>query len=775
MNKKIAILISVLCASFSLTQAQTAMGKWRAHFSYNSVSQVTQSDNKVFAVSDGALFSIDKKDESIGTFSKVNGLNGANIVNLKYDEVSKKLLIIYSNGNIDFLSEDGISNLPDFYNKQMSVDKTVNHILFDNGKAYLSCNFGIITVNMTKQEIQDTYYIGTNASEVKVLNTATLNNQIYAASATDVYVASLSDPYLVSYEHWSKLSGLPGSGDIQNLTVFADQLILQRNGTLYKKGIDNVWTGLDNATQYSKITVSGGYLLAMTGTAAVLFNKQLQKTSLPNLPSAVYGGIYESSANQFWFAAGNNGVVKYNLANNSVAAFMKPIGPATNKADKLVFAGKRLFVLPGRKWVGPVGNPGYVMIYENNEWKNILNNEIAAQLNIRVEDFSSIAVDPDDNTHFYVTSGNTGLYEFKNDKFYKHYDRNNSLIENISFIPDDYYYQWIDNAVMDKDKNVWITNDWTTNAIKILKPNGDWTKLSYAGLIGKQSLGQILISNLNKNQKWVLSRRHMPGLCIFDDNGTIDDQKDDKTLFFPSFMDPDKTGSYISPAFYFCMVQDKNGVIWLGTDKGPLIFSNPNKAFETGFTCSRVKIPRNDGTNLADYLLENERIWAMAIDGANRRWVGTESSGLYLLSENGQQTIRHFTEENSPLLSNYIFSVNIHPVTGEVFIGTANGLISYQSDAATSSDVFSDVHVYPNPVRENFTGLITITGLVDKTSVKITDVAGNLVCQTISNGSIATWDGKNGYGRKVSTGVYLALCVSPDGEQSITTKILVIN
>jgi len=213
----------------------------------------------------------------------------------------------------------------------------------------------------------------------------------------------------------------------------------------------------------------------------------------------------------------------------------------------------------------------------------------------------------------------------------------------------------------------------------------------------------------------------------------------------------------------------------VGTNEGPLLFNNPSKAFDSDFACSRVKIPRNDGTISADYLLIDEQINAIAIDGANRKWLGTKSSGIYLMSENGQETIRHFTTMNSPLLSNEILSIAINPVTGEVFIGTGSGLVSYQSDAAEATNVFQNVHAYPNPVRENYSGIITITGLVADTKVKITDLTGNVICETTSNGSIATWDGKNTFGQRVSTGVYLAICVTPDGLQSAITKILVIN
>lgn len=770
--KKTVLIFTFALIILSFVDAQIQMGSWRTHFAYNNVNQLTQSQNKIFAVSDGTLFSVDKRDGNIEYYSKINGLNGTTISKIKYDELSKVLLIIYSNGNIDFLLESGVENVPDYYNKQISVDKNVNDILFNNDKAYLSCNFGIITLNTSKKEIQDTYYIGANASEVKVLNTTIFNNNLYAVSATDIYYAAVSDPFLINYEHWQKMSSLPGSGNIQKMIAFGDYLILMRDGKLYKSGSDNAWSNLDVANTYNNIQIDGDYIQACTTASTYLFDKQFNQTKVLNL-SVTYDGVYDESANLFWFATGEKGLVQYKMSDGTISNYIKPNGPAVNNPHEMSFSGTKLFVLQGYKWVGPTGMDGYVMIFENNKWTNILNTPIEDALKIRVEDFSSIAIDPDDNKHYYVTSASSGVYEFRNDAFYKYFDKNNSTIEGALGISD-YLYQWVDNAILDKNKNLWITNDLVASGIKVMLNDGNWTQLTYPGLSDKQSLGEIMISNQNANQKWVLSRRNKAGVCVFDDNGTIENQQDDKTIFLSSFINTDQ-GGYITPSLYYCLAQDNNGVVWVGTEQGPLLFNSPDKVFEDGFTCSKVKIPRNDGTNLADYLLENQRIKAIAVDGANRKWIGTEETGVYLMSENGQETIHHFTSENSPLLSDNVLSIAINPETGEVFFGTSNGLVSYQSDAADGNGVFKNVHTYPNPVRENYSGVITITGLIDKTNVKITDLAGNLVAQTVSNGSIATWDGKNGFGKKVNTGVYIAICVSSDGQSSTTTKILVIN
>ena len=409
------------------------------------------------------------------------------------------------------------------------------------------------------------------------------------------------------------------------------------------------------------------------------------------------------------------------------------------------FSGDRLFVLPGEKWVGPTSTKPYIMIYENNLWTNIDAAPLKNTVNVTVTDFSSIAVEPDDNKHYFITSASSGVYEFENEDFINYYNKNNSTNQGALGFTNP-LYQWVDNAILDENNNLWITNDLVPYSIKVKLANGTWTQLHYEGIGDKQSLGAILICKQNPNQKWVLSRREGVGVGMFDDNGTIENPDDDTSVFYTSFYytEQDKK-ELIVPTLYFCITQDQNNVIWIGTDKGPLLFNNPSNAFNTSdFECYRVKIPRNDGTGLADYLLDGEKIKTIVVDGANRKWIGTESSGVYLMSANGQQTIHHFTAENSPLLSNSILSIAINKTTGEVFFGTTNGLVSYQSDAAESTGAFENVHAYPNPVRENYTGIITITGLIDKTNVKITDLAGNLVCQTVSNGSIATWDGKNG-------------------------------
>lgn len=773
------IFITGLLIVFATTSwSQLAMGKWSTHFAYNSVSQIAQSDNKIYAVSEGALFSVDKVDGNMEFYSKLSGLNDANINRIEYDTTNNLLLIIYNNGNIDILSNGGVTNLPDFYNKQMSASKDVNQIQFYDNKAYLSCNFGIIVLNMLKKEVADTYYIGPNASEVKVLNTTVNNGNIYALTASTLYQASVNDSHLVNFAEWSATTGLPGSGDFQKIGSFGGQLILLRGGSLYKLETNNSWTPILPTVTATNFNITNVSLNVFTSNSIYLINTLFNSTQVSNI-GTISDAEYDAQNNTYYFAANDLGIISYKQISTEppVINYFKPAGPAVNIPWDMTFSGKKLFVVPGGRWAVQNYTPGNVMMYENGIWTNILSSSIQNKAGQPPFDFMNVAVDPTDNKHFFVTSYGTGLYEFRNNTFYKLYNETNSTINSI--YPGNLLYQRLDGAIFDKQGNLFLANSAVASSIKVLLVNGTWTQLYYPNT-AQSTLGKIIINSQNLNQKWLISARS-GDIIVFDDNGTITDQSDDKSVLIYPFNYPeiDNSGNTkivsVIPGAIYSIAQDKNGVIWVGTNVGPFLFSNQSKVFDPDYTCSRVKIPRNDSTNLADYLLVGESIQAIAIDGANRKWLGTKSSGAYLMSENGQQTIQHFTVSNSPLLSNNVMSIAVNPITGEVFFGTDKGIVSYQSDANEAGTTFGEVYAYPNPVRQGYTGVVTITGLMDKTQVKITDITGNLICETVSNGSLATWDCKDIHGRKVSTGIYLAICANADGTQSAITKILVIN
>ena len=773
------ILISLIAIfSFGQTDQPIAMGQWRTHLAYNSVNQLIQSPNYIYAVSDGALFAIGKDDGDMQLFSKISGLSDVGIKLIKYDDVNDQLLIIYDNGNLDIMSSSGVINIPDLYNKQLGADKGINDIYIDGNKAYLSCEFGILLINLEKREIAETYIIGPDASFLDIKSTTVVDDEIFALTEKNIYKADVTHPNIVDYQYWKPITALPGVGKLQKVMNFNGYLLIFRNGKLYRQEVDKSWTTLLDAINITALNQSQGKVIAQNGTNMIyVLNEDFTDSAFSTGDSYSFLNFeYDKRNNTYWASAGDLGVVSITdySETESHIEFKKPKGPAENNIWNMTFAGEKLFVVNGGRWADRYNRVGEVMIYEKEQWRNIDGASIAAEINYSAYDFMSVAVDPQDDNHFFVSSYGRGLFEFKDEKFYKWYHGENSMLSPI-FATNPYDYIRLDGLAYDKDGNLFISNTESQAPIKVLKNDGTWVKYEFPdGNVF--TLGQVLISNQNPHHKWLNSvRTSKRGLIVYDDNGTIDDFSDDKKIMLSSFADNDNPGSTISPAEYHCMAQDRSGALWVGTELGPLVFYNPNRVFNPEYTCSRIKIPRNDGSGQADYLLKDETVKAIVIDGANRKWIGTENSGLYLMSENGQETIHHFTSTNSPLLSDHILSLAINPISGELFIGTDNGLISFQSDASQASSVFTDVYAYPNPVRENYNGVITITGLVENTQVKITDLNGNLIYQTVSNGKIATWDGKNAHGKRVNTGIYMVICANEDGTQNAITKIMVIN
>ena len=328
--------------------------------------------------------------------------------------------------------------------------------------------------------------------------------------------------------------------------------------------------------------------------------------------------------------------------------------------------------------------------------------------------------------------------------------------------------------MIDEQGNLWVLNtENATSPINIMTPAGNWVGLSLVVNGNKTMLKtpwEIVVDQRDGRYKWIIDQREDQGVFLFYDNGTPTNNADDRCVKRKEFYDQD--GLQIAPAFFYCLVQDKNNDIWIGTPTGLFIIPSTSDFF-TSNECYRVKIPRNDGTNLADYLLGSEQVNCIAVDGGNRKWIGTANSGLYLMSEDGLTTEAHFTTENSLLPSNNILSIAIHPITGEVFAGTGEGIASYCSDASEGRDDYSQAYAFPNPVRPDYAGSIAITGLMENSVVNIVDEGGNLICKTRSNGGTAVWDGKNQQGQKASSGIYTALCNAPDGSHT-AIKIMVM-
>ena len=770
------LLFGVSAFASVCSYAQVEVGGWRVHASFNNVTRVAQSAGKVFGLSEGALFCFDKDDYEVETLSKVEGLSGANIASVVYADNAKALVIAYSDGNIDLLYDNGsITNVPDIKNSNVSTDKAPSELHYDaaTGYVYISGEIGIIVFNPVKKEISDTYVLGDGGSYLSVYSVAMTQDSIYALTADGLKRASVKEKMLVNSEVW----------ETEDLAVSGLKQVVNANGSLFLLGSDNKLyrkvVGSSALTQigdgFMGLSVAAdGNLIAGAVNYVAKYSPEGQELSRLNDIYAPHAVQDLKSANRVWVAGGWSGVVE--LRDWVAVQWIKPSGPALKDVFSLRYFDGRIFAMTGNPRcysASDVSKPGAVMIFENEGWKNITRSEVYDATGTDFLSLCYLDIDKKDKTHFYVTSLRFGLYEFRNDAFYKRYNPANSTLQVANTVSETDDYITVCGVALDNNNRLWIANELVSQPIKLMLEDGTWTQFSYSNVSNPPFMDKVIA--LPNNQKWFAKPHRstsVGGILVLDENGNTSSTSSHKTRFISSVTDQD--GNVKSLATVYDMTEDKNGDVWVGCDNGVFVFSNVKDVFTGGYKVMRPKIARDDGTNYADYLLDGQVVRAIAVDGANRKWIGTNGSGVYLMSADGLTQVRHFTEENSPLLSDRILYIAVNYETGEVFIATAGGLVSYRSDATDGESDLDDIKAFPNPVRPGFGGVVTITGLMDGAVVKITDAAGNIVYQSEATGGQATWNLRNLSGRSVASGVYAVMASEANGKARGAGKILVI-
>lgn len=384
-------------------------------------------------------------------------------------------------------------------------------------------------------------------------------------------------------------------------------------------------------------------------------------------------------------------------------------------------------------------------------------------------DLNTVAVDPLNAQHLFA-AGRTGLYEFQNTSFVQHYNIDNSPLQTA--ITDNKNYVILQGICFDAQGSLWCLNAFSDKVnIMELKPDGQWTSHFQQALIADGNALRHLTKPFfdSRGLLWFLNDFHeYPSVCCYN-------VATNQAYRWGEIINQDGVKTDIH--YIHDIVEDKEHNIWVGTNNGLFVIYESDLANLPDITFNQVKVPRNDGTNYADYLLSGVDISGIAIDGGNRKWVITNGNGAYLISADNMEQLLHFTTDNSPLLSNSIESIAINGQTGEVFLGTSNGLCSYMGDATdtTMDEADSDdIYAYPNPAV-NYSGLITIHGLSYDADVKIVTASGKLIAQGRSNGGTFTWNGRDRQGRRVASGVYTALTTTHDGKKSGACRIAIVN
>jgi hypothetical protein len=756
------LALAIILISFPEINGQTPVGSWSDHFSYNTASSVAAGTKQVFVSTGSSLLVYNKEFAELKKMTKTSGLSETGISTISWSEENNTLIIGYLNTNVDLLINNTIFNIPDILNKSISGKKEIHRIRTNGKYAYLACSFGIVVIDLARKEIYDTWQPGMGPEENEVWDIAIGNDLIYAATESGIFSAGLSGQGLSYFGNWTRINSLPDPAGIYTNIIFSDGRLYtgkydpQANGdSLFVIGSYATLFSYNTGVFIKSIDPGTGGFTVSEGSTAKYYS---QDGSLIKTISS-YGFarpyILQSVADNgdIWIADKNSGLVSGKGMNNF--SVLKLPGPASDNSFHISSFNATQVICGGgtdNSW-NALGRPFQVSLFRDNNWNYLPYSQI--------NDAVRSCVDPVDESHIFVSSWGGGLLEYKDGNLLHHYTDANSPLQ--SMVPGKAYIRILGLA-MDKGKNLWITQSGVPGSIKALKPDGTWIVNPLT--IDAPVVGDIIIAR--SGYKWiVLPGGH--GLFILDDNETPATFTDDRSK---QIVVKDEDNQIVTDVY--SISEDLDGSIWIGTDQGPLVYYSPEKVFEEELKASRIKVPRNDGSGLSDYLLRTETVTSIAVDGANRKWLGTSASGAYLVSSDGTQQLVNFNAKNSPILSDSIISLAVDNKSGDIWFGTSRGLQSYRGNATAGAEKFNNVYAFPNPVREDFNGNVTITGLMYNTQINITDISGNLVYKTISDGGQATWDLKTYNGKRVATGVYLIFCASSDGTESFVTKILII-
>ena len=772
MSRHLFLLLLVVATHLPLF-AQVAIGQWRDHLPYNDGVQVADAGDWVFAAAGNGLFQFHKESQDVQRLSKVNGLSDIGFSAIAWSEENNTLMIAYNNTNIDLIQDGQIINIPDIKDKSILGNKTINKINIKDDFAYLACGFAIVVVDLVKHEVKDTYYIGPEGSVLNVHDVVTSDNEIFACTENGVYRANINDINLANFENWTLFSNLP-AGTYNTGTWFNDRLYVNLSldgvqDTVFRLRSTGDWESFDEASgdEVRYLENAHGRLLVVSSGSTVEFDGNHVRYRVifeyGNGRFANPSHATMDSESTVWVADRFHGLVsqKSNLSTNVYGVN----GPSSTSSTGMSIWDGRCYVASGSvtaTWANGYNKNG-LYSYKDNEWRNIGVYSFAETADFY--DYLRVVVDPFDSKRVFFSSYGKGIVEMYDDEIVAIYDTLNSTLQDLDVAPGN--IRCVGVQIDRRDGTLWVSSGGTTKLLYAKDAAGNWYGYNLPAL-GTVTLADIAIDDIG--QKWIVAPRGV-GLAVFNDGGTLGNTNDDQS----KKLTQNAGNGNLASNEVFCVANDLDGEIWVGTNNGISVFYSPESVFGDGNFDSQQILIEQDG--YVQYLLENESVAAIAVDGANRKWLGTANAGVFLMSADGTEQIFHFTTENSPLFSDQITSIGVDHLSGEVFIGTDKGIISYRGTATWGAPEFvnEDVYAFPNPVEPDYDGPVAIKGLVRDADVKITDAAGKVVFATTAEGGQAIWDGNKINGGRAQSGVYLVFASNEDGKETFVTKILFIN
>lgn len=795
MIKRILLIVAVLMPL--LAKAQLAVGEWKVYTTFaNEITKMLDTPDKVYYLSEGCLFSYDKETDESYSYSSANKLSDNNISSIYYNKNNKYLFVAYTSGNIDLLYDNGeIINMSDIKDASLTSSKNINDVAFYDNRIYVATAFGLVIYDDQKHQVIESGIYEKDIKSVEVIADHILINY-------DWYIYSINiNEKINKFEKFNKIKNtqvcdMHAVGNNKLMYIFNDgysvyQLRMVDVDFSKEEPLYNTTSVLIEGSKY--IYENKENIILFNNTTLAIFDESGNMTSV-TLPSELQGKSIAmwNGLNSIW-AGDKQGLGNYDISSETLIVLKENFKPesSTVKSVDFLISGKsgKIYVLNTAASLIANIHDAYTQSHINAIYNNKIEDIVPTEFTKANKNNPSgnnfydnykLVEDPLDAESYYLGSYWDGVYKIKNGKQINKYDWTNSTIKMLG--------TWscnIPDLAFDKNNNLWVLNFVKAgfdalhfisaeNLAKETTEITDWVSINLGDFQGNKD-GKILICK-KSNMIFLTDGSYNSKFVAYDTKGTYDNPSDDEYLIWENFIDQD--GKTFSPIHISSLCEDENGRIWIGTKYGVIEITNASNAMNTSMTINRIKVPRNDGTQLADYLLDNLQVTSISVDNSNRKWISTSTSGVYLVSESGDEIIEHFTAENSQLPSNRVYSVLSDPNSNSVFIGTDLGLVEYSSTSSPSQDDYSNVYAYPNPVRPEYTGWITIKGLMENSLVKIADAAGNVFYTTQSEGGMVTWDGCNTNGQRVKTGVYYVFASQgQEGEEKTgaVTKILVVN
>lgn len=731
----------ISCQLSTINAQDIPIGTWRTHISFNSIHTISSGTTMVYAAADNGIIIFDLSDNSLSTLTKLDGLSSTNITQVAADPSRQQVLVGYEDGDLDILRTNEIINFDRLKNSTtVTGSKRINHIIVTGSLAYLSTDYGVVVFDLVQLEVKETFRdLGTAGEKIKVYQSTFFSDSIFLATEKGVLAGDLDDN-LLDFNNWRRFNTGAFNGNIQSIATFNGKVYAAINGSGLHHYEAGIWTleaflsGLvfKNLTGGSNLLITEGSNLWNLTPTDVLTTVSSDEIINPIVAA-------EDASGKLWVGDDRNGLVSDKTG--SFESYI-PNGPTFSDGLRVKYdvASKTMYTVSGgySSSLLPLGKSEYLNTFSLGSWN--------ADATLLDKDLTDVEIS---GNRLFLSSHGYGVQVTENGTSTL-YDETNSPLVNVVVGRNVRV-----TALASSAAGVWLTNAGAIQSLHLFKSDNTWESFSFPAVAAARYPIEIAIDYLG-NVWMVLNPGNGGGILVFD-------KGENQSAYLTEVSG---SGGLPSRSVY-SIAMDRDGQVWVGTAEGVAYFPDPSRVFSAGINAVKPVFENR-------FLLRDEKVTAIEVDAGNRKWMGTER-GVWLFDPFGETQVYNFNTDNSPLLSDKIIDVEINSQSGEVFFMTDMGMTSFRSTATTSEASFNTVKIFPNPVTADFNGLVGISGLATDATVKITDVSGKLVWQTMANGGSATWNVRDYNGKRAASGMYLIFSTAQDGSESVVGKIAVVD